>query len=90
MKNQDRRTRIGATTGFISYRELLFFLPRLVKRGLSEGDLFLVRISSLTENMSCPSVGVSSLTVSVCRYFFFLLRLFLALMNVVLVFLRDL
>lgn len=47
-----------------------FFLPHLVKRRLFEGDLFLVRISSLTENMSYPSVRVSSLTVSVCRYVF--------------------
>jgi len=89
MKNQDQLTCIGATTGFNSYREVLFFFwTHLVKRGLFEGDLFLVRISSLTENMSYLSVRVSSLTVSVCRYFF--ASFFLALMNVVLVFLRDL
>ena len=60
-----------------------FFLPHLAKGRLFEGDLFPVRISSLTESMSCPSVRVNSLTVSVSRYF---LLLFLALMNVVLVF----
>lgn len=47
-----------------------FFLPHFVKRRLFEGDLFVVRISSLTENVSYPSVRVSSLTVSACRYFF--------------------